>query len=139
MTRLASAGFDPAQTVLVADPLPAPSPGSVTNQNAGIVEFTSYAPKRIVLRAQADCPAVLLLSDRYNSNWKVSVDGKPEKLLRCNYLMRGVQVAPGQHVIEFDFAPPIGSLYVSLTAVALGLMLCGLLALHSRRQAAIED
>jgi hypothetical protein len=139
ITRLASAGFDPAQTVLVADPVPAPSPGSVTNQNAGTVEFADYAPKRIVLRAQADCPAVLLLNDRFNSNWKVSVDGKPEKLLRCNYLMRGVQVAPGQHVIEFDFAPPIGSFYVSLTAVALGLMLCGLLALHSRRQAAIED
>jgi hypothetical protein len=139
LTNLASVEFDPAQTVLVADPLPAPGPGSVTNQNAGTVEYADYAPKRIVLRAQAGCPAVLLLNDRFNPNWKVSVDGKPEKLLRCNYLMRGVQVAPGQHVIEFNFAPPVGSLYVSLTAVVFGLTLCGILALRSRRQAATQD
>jgi hypothetical protein len=133
LTNLASAGFDPTQTVLVADPLPTAPRGSVTNQNAGTAEFADYAPRRIVLRVNANCPAVLLLNDRFDPNWKVSVDSKPEKLLRCNYLMRGVQVSPGQHVIEFRFAPPIGSLYVSLAAVVLALGLCGLLALYARR------
>ena len=69
-------------------------------------------------------------------NWKVSVDGKPETLLRCNYLMRGVQVPPGEHVIEFRFDPPINTLYVSLAAVALGLGLCGFLAFYPWKQPA---
>jgi hypothetical protein len=53
------------------------------------------------LQAKAGCPAVLLLNDRYDSDWKVWVDRKPETLLRCNYLTRGVYLQPGAHVVEF--------------------------------------
>jgi uncharacterized membrane protein YfhO len=77
---------------------------------------------------------VLLLNDKFHPDWTVSVDGKPERLLRCNYVMRGVQVPPGEHVIEFRFAPPINTLYVSLAAVAVGLVLCGFLALSAWKQ-----
>ena len=136
LTKLASAGFDPAQTVLVADPVPAPSPGSVTNQNAGTVEFTGYAPKRIVLQAKASSAAVLLLDDRFESNWKVSVDGKPEKLLRCNYLMRGVYLQAGPHTVEFCFETPMNALYVSLVALVLCLLLLGFLVLGREKEAA---
>ena len=130
LTELASTSFDPEQTVLVANPLPAPPSGSVTNRNAGTVDFADYAPKRIVLRAKADCPVVLLINDRFDPNWNVSVDGKPEKLLRCNYLMRGVQLQAGQHTVEFRFEPPVKALYISLAGVVLGLGLCGFLALY---------
>jgi hypothetical protein len=139
VTKLASAGFDPAQTVLVADPVPAPGPGSVTNQNAGTVEITSYAPKRIVLQAKAAGPAVLLLNDRFESNWKVSVDGKPEKLLRCNYLMRGVYMPAGAHNVEFRFEPPMNALYVSLAAVVIGLLLLGYLVVGREKKAASDS
>ena len=73
-----------------------------------------------VLKAQAAVPAVLLLNDKYDSNWQVTVDGQPAALLRCNYLMRGVQIPKGEHRVEFHFRPPINSLYVSLAAIALG-------------------
>jgi len=92
------------------------------------VDFVSYAPKKIVLHANAASPSVLLLNDRYAPNWKVTVDGKPEKLLRCNYIMRGVQVPAGDHQIEFQFAPSTTGLYISLFAIAIGLGLAGFLA-----------
>jgi hypothetical protein len=136
LTTLASADFDPERTVFVdSSTLNAqPSTNSSTlnpQPSTNSVEFTNYAPKRIVLQAKVGAPSVLLLNDRFDPNWKVSVDGRPEALLRCNYLMRGVQVPPGAHVIEFRFAPPINTLYVSLAVVALGLGLCGFLALYS--------
>ena len=100
LTTLASADFDPERTVLVAHPsIPSRQPHSqpsTTQPSTNSVEFTSYAPKRIVLQAKAGAPSVLLLNDRYDPNWKVSVDGKPETLLRCNYLMRGVLGAAGR-------------------------------------------
>ncbi len=138
LTNLASAEFDPERTVLVADPsVPKPqASANLTSTNS--VEFTSYAPKRIVLQAIAGSPSVLLLNDRFDPNWKVSVDGRPETLLRCNYLMRGVQVPPGAHVIEFRFAPPIDTLFISLAAVVLGLGLCGYLLLYPRKQS-VDD
>ena len=113
--------------MLVADPLPAPGPASGTNQNAGSVEFTSYAPKRIVLQAKAGVPSVLLLNDKFDPNWKVSVDGKPGTLLRCNYLMRGVYVQSGTHTVEFQFKPRVDAFYVSLAAVLVGVLLIGYL------------
>ena len=129
LTNLASAEFDPERTVLVAESsVPKPQASSSLN-STNSVEFTSYAPKRIVLQAKAGSPAVLLLNDRYDPNWKVRVDGKPEPLLRCNYLMRGVYVQPGTHTVEFRFEPPVGTLYVSLAAVAMSLLLLGYLAL----------
>jgi hypothetical protein len=139
LTKLASAEFDPAQTVLVADPLPGPGPGSLTNLNVGTVEFISYAPKRIVMEAKAAGRAVLLLNDRIAPNWKVWLDGKPEKLLRCNYLMRGVYMPAGSHTVEFRFEPPANALYVSLAAVVIGLLLLGYLAFGKEKEAAPDS
>ena len=133
LKKLASPTFDPQQTVLLAAPLPAPAPASATNPNAGTVEFTSYAPKHIVLNARAEKPSVLLLNDKYDSNWEVWVDGRPAPLLRCNYIMRGVYLTPAQHTVEFMFRPPIGALYVSLAAIALGLVLLGVVAWPQRK------
>lgn len=123
--------FDPAQTVLVAGELPSPT-DAAANQNAGTVEFASYAPKRIVLKAKADMPAVLLLNDRYDPNWQVFVNGKPAQLLRANYIMRAVHLPAGTHEVEFLFRAGTGPLYVSLAAIVLAIGLIGLLASHSR-------
>jgi len=136
LTQLAAKDFNPAQTVLVAEPLPSPKEGA-TNA-AGKVEFKSYAPKRIVLNARAEVPSVLLLNDKHDPNWQVAVDGKPAPLLRCNYIMRGVYLEPGEHTVEFKFQPPVGALYVSLGAIALGLVLLGFAFADARRQPASQ-
>ena len=62
----------------------------------------------------AKAPSVLLLNDRIAPGWTVSVDQMPAKLLRCNFIMRGVFLSPGEHVVEFKFQPPLWTLYVSL-------------------------
>lgn len=130
LSQLASPAFDPEKTVFVSA---TPNPGSLapvaTNSNGGTVEFTSYAPKHIVFKANASAPSVLLLNDRYDANWKVTVDGQPATLLRCNYIMRGVQLSPGTHTVEFKFALPVRPLYVSLAAIGVGILLCGLLVM----------
>jgi uncharacterized membrane protein YfhO len=121
--ELADPAFDPAQTVLLAEPLPI-APG--TNQSAGEVKFESYAPKQIVLAAKANAPAVLLLNDKYDPNWKVTVNGQPAKLLRANFIVRGVFLEKaGEHRVEFKYQPPLIGLYVSLASVAAALALLG--------------
>jgi hypothetical protein len=131
LETLGSAKFQPAQTVFVDTPIPGPSD---TNVAPGTVTFTSYKPKEVVLKAQATAPSVLLLNDRFAPNWFVEVDGQRAELLRCNYLMRGVRVPPGEHTIGFRFAPPIDALYVSLAAIVVGLGLIGFLAVTRNSQ-----
>jgi hypothetical protein len=126
LDQLAGASFDPAQTVLVASPISAPA-ATATNQT-GTVEFVSYAPKHIVMRAHAAAASVLLLNDKYDPAWKVFVDGKQQTLLRCNYIMRGVEVSAGDHQVEWRFEPSTRSLYVSLVAILVGFGLIGVLA-----------
>jgi hypothetical protein len=138
LKELAAKEFDPAKLVLVAEKIPPPSAGA-TNAVDGAVEFVSYAPKHIVLKAQAAMPAVLLLNDKYDSNWQVLVDGHPAPLLRCNFIMRGVSLTAGSHKVEFHFRPPHQGLYVSLAGIALGLGLCGVLALYTWKRPAKGD
>src|SRR5262249_38725940 len=100
--------------------------------NAGSVEIESYAPKRIVLKVKATAESVLLLTDRYDVNWRVSVGGKPDTLLKWSYLMRGGHLGAGVHSVEFSFRPRMGVLYVSLRASAVAVGVWGMLRVRSR-------
>ncbi len=126
---LADKNFDPQQTVLVSTPLPT----NPAKENSGTVAFKSYKPADIVFDAKADAPSVLLLNDKYDANWHVSVDGKPAELLRCNFIMRGVYLAPGAHTVEFRFTLPNKPLYVTVAAMVVGIFLLGLLIFLQRR------
>lgn len=130
--QLGDRDFDPWKKVFVSGsdtPNPAPAAAS---QDAGTVNFTDYAPRDIHFNADVKTPAVLLLNDKYDADWKVAVDGKPAPLLRCNYIMRGVYLQPGEHKVEFTFSPPLGTLYVSTFAIAVALGLLVMLVAPSR-------
>jgi len=131
LKKLADPAFDPWQTVLVENEISPPTVNA-TNAASGRVEFASYAPKVLQLKADATAPSVLLLNDRYDPDWKVKVDGREQPLLRCNFLMRGVHIQPGQHTVEFRYEPPTKGFFVSVGAIVAALGLCGVLAISSR-------
>jgi len=133
LKTIADLSFDPAKTVVVSTPSKNLPPLS-THENSGTVEFKSYAPTRMTLAATANDPSVLLLNDKYDPHWRVTVDGKPAELLRCNFLMRGVYLDPGQHTIQFTFSLPNKPLYVTLSAMGLGIALGAFLFFASRRK-----
>jgi hypothetical protein len=120
---LPSAEFKPQEEVIVSAPVPEPPLTAEPSTNTGSVAFVSYAPKRIELKADAHVPSILLLNDKHDPNWRVSVNGKPQPLLRCNYIMRGVHLPAGDHTVVFTFEPPTGALYISVAALIGGLLL----------------
>jgi hypothetical protein len=132
VNTLANLSFDPAKTVLVSTPQPG-LPAVATNENTGTVEFKSYSPKHIVFTANATAPSVLLLNDRYDANWHVTVDDKPAELLRCNFIMRGVYVSAGPHTVKFDFGVEDKLMLVTISALATGLLLSALLVFLTRK------
>ncbi len=138
LEQLANPAFDPAQLVLVSPPAPVPA-GTNATQQPGTVTYTSYAPKHIVLKAEANAPSILLLNDRFDANWNVYVDGRKETLLKCNYLMRGVHLPVGTHEVAFRFEPPTQYLYISLAAVAIGLLLSVMLLFVRKQPVASQD
>lgn len=133
LKQLQDPAFDPQKTLLVDSAIQPDSAVSTNNATAGYVDFVSYAPKEIVLKAEVSTPCILLLNDHFDPHWKVLVDDHPAQLLRCNYVMRGVQLAPGMHSVEFKFQPPFGLLYVSLAADVLALAVFGVLVVSSKK------
>jgi hypothetical protein len=133
LKTLADLAFDPAKTVLVSTPQKNLPAVATNDTDAGTVEFKSYAPKKIIFNANAKTAAVLLLNDKFDENWRVTVDGQPAALLRCNFIMRGVQLAPGAHTVEFDFSLPSGPLKVTLVATVIAILLLGLLVFLTKK------
>ena len=76
---------------------------------------------------------MLLLNDQYDPGWSVTVDGRPAELMRCNYLMRGVYLPAGTHTVEFSFTLPHKLLYVTLSAMLLGILLGAYLFIAGRK------
>jgi len=132
LRALTEKDFNPNERVLLAEGLPG---SSTTNVPAGEVSYVSYAPKRVVLKATAKTPAVLLLNDKYDPNWRVTVNGQPAKLLRANHIVRAVHLpAAGEHVVEFSFEPSTLTLKISLAAIALGAVLLIYVSFFQRRE-----
>ena len=127
LVTLISHEFDPQQTVLIAQNTPVEQPPGDPKVDPGTVSITDYQPKRVTLQANATTPAVLLLNDRIAPAWSVWVDQKPASLLRCNYIMRGVFLTPGEHTVEFRFRPSLTPLYLSLCAWGVGILTAGYL------------
>lgn len=133
MKTLTNPTFDPSSMVLVSDNIP-PAAAVSTNASGGRVEISSYSPRRLVLKADATAPSILLLNDRYDQDWQVTVDGQVAKLLRANFIMRGVQVPGGQHMVVFEFRPSLTGLKISLAAIGIGVVMCGFVWWNGRRQ-----
>ncbi len=138
LEKIFDPGFDPQNEVIVAGGVAESATNTASDVAAGRVDFAGYAPKDMVLNAEAAAPSVLLLNDHYDQDWKVWVDGRPDTLLRCNYLMRGVYLAPGSHLVEFKFQPPVRLLYVSLAAILLALLGLGYLWFSDVKSPAVE-
>ena len=134
LEQLVSREFDPQKTVLVSKETPVAASPLLSEADPGTVTITSYHPKDVVLHATAKTPCVLLLNDKSAPDWKALIDGKPAKVLRCNYIMRGVYLQPGEHEINFHFQPKITTLYISLSAWATGLLIAVFLFFSNRRR-----
>jgi hypothetical protein len=118
-------GFDPRTTAIVEQPVAGLSGG-------GSSRIVRYEPERVELRARADGRGLVMLSDVWFPGWKATVDGRDVPIHRVDYLLRGVQVGPGEHTIVMTYQPwswRIGWI-VSLTCA---LLLLGALWKSARR------
>lgn len=118
LSRLISPSFDPSTTVILSDPVAEIKP--TKDVQRGDVSFVKYSAKQVTLKTKAETSQVLLLNDRWHEKWEVTIDGHPAKLMRANFIMRGVVVPAGEHAVEFQYRPPTSTLWVSLSAVAVG-------------------
>ena len=121
--RIPDPKWDPSKLALLSGELP-PRESTLP---ASPVTVKKYSRKRIEMETNGKEDGVLVLNDRYNPDWQITVNGEPAEVIQANYIMRGVKVPAGPATIKMNFAPyksqfMISSL-VSIIVIAWGIFI----------------
>jgi uncharacterized membrane protein YfhO len=76
--------------------------------------------------ARSDAPGYLLLTDTFYPGWRATVDGVPAEILRADVAFRALRLEPGEHRVEFSYQSVSLRWGAWISAVALLLLICGL-------------
>lgn len=129
LARLGSESFNPAVALLEARP-----EGFETDSitPGGEVELVEWRPGRVTATTRSDQPELLVLTETHDPGWKVTIDGRGIPTERVDHALMGVRLQPGEHRVEFRYAPDSwrNGLWLALAGV-LGLAAAS--ALQGRR------
>ena len=114
--------------------------GKATAQDStAVVKLTSYAPNELKYEVNSRQGGVLVFSEIYYPGWEATVDGQPADLGRVNYVLRAMNVTPGQHEVVLSFFPKSIDTTEKLAYAAiavLGLLVILYIVLQLRRRKA---
>jgi len=99
--------FDPRQTALLElniNELPQ-LPGGLMAADS-VARITRYEANQLRIETTASTASMLILSEIFYPGWVATLDGQPARIYVADYLLRGISLPPGQHVVEMHYAAP---------------------------------
>lgn len=93
---------DLLQTVFLQEK---PDTTKLNAANSSNVSFVSYKYNNVVLEVNTSSSGILVLTDDYYPGWKVTVNGRNQKILKADYSFRGVVVPKGKSIVKFSYLP----------------------------------
>ena len=87
------------------------------------VKITKYMSDQIEYDVYSKNGGVIVFSEVYYPGWTATVDGQPAQLGRANYLLRALNVAPGQHKVVLTFRPKSVTVTETVAYVAYAILL----------------
>jgi Bacterial membrane protein YfhO len=93
--------FDPSRTGLVEEPLEVKGDADATAE--AVVQRVTDTVVEVLTRSSTI--SFLVMSDVYYPGWSVTVDDAPSRLYQADYVLRGVVVPAGEHLVRFKFTP----------------------------------
>jgi hypothetical protein len=116
-------GFDASRTAVLES---APG-GPITTRPAaaGITDiaYVSLGPQAARVLVGTPRGGIAVVRNMYDPNWHAMLDGRAVPLLQVDYLLQGVHVPPGRHILDLRYDDPWirPSLWASVLAlIALG-------------------
>ena len=100
-------GFNPANTAIVDVRFSEQIIDGLDNVGASIT-LTEYKPNYLKYNSTASKSGIAIFSEiYYDKGWNAYVDGELKPHFRANYVLRGMQIPAGKHVVEFKFEPAV--------------------------------
>ena len=73
---------------------------------SGSIRLTEYKPNYLKYEADLTEQSLAAFSEvYYPKGWVAKIDGSEVDYLRLNYVLRGIELPKGKHMIEFEFVP----------------------------------
>jgi len=107
-TEIASLnGFNPANTAIVDVRFIEQMIDGLDNVGTSIT-LTEYKPNYLKYNSTSSKNGIAIFSEiYYDKGWNAYVDGELKPHFRANYVLRGMQIPAGNHVVEFKFEPTV--------------------------------
>jgi hypothetical protein len=119
--RRVVSGLDPARIAVLEEE---PGIGTLDSSSdlTGTATYVSLGPQAARVEVDLPAPAIIVIRNVYDPNWRATVDGRPVRLMAADYVVQGVAVPAGAHTIELGYDDPT----VGLGLLGSGLALAGL-------------
>ena len=105
---------------------------------ASVVTLTAYEPNELQYDVRSGKGGVVVFSEVYYPGWTATVDGEPAELGRVNYILRAMNLQPGEHKVVLTFKPKsirrTESIAYAASAVLLLAIIGGLVVQYRRKE-----
>ena len=124
---------DPAtdlrRTAILPEPLPEPvAAAPIDSASTASVSLVRHTPREVVWDVETDRRRLLVVNEvYYPAGWHASIGGEAAPIHRVNYLLRGVVVPEGRHIVTMRFDPPLHERGVLLSTFGTALAYLGAL------------
>jgi len=99
--------FNPRDTAIVDVKYKADLASVTPADSMSSIKQTAFDNDAIKYESNASAPHLAIFSEIFYKDWNASIDGAPAKVIKANYLLRGLVVPAGKHVIDFKFEPKV--------------------------------
>ena len=114
-------GFDGSRIALMEGELDLPAMHRLSQKGLAEVQVDRPSPNALHIRTRTDAERFLILSEMWFPGWKATLeDGTPLTIHRTNYLLRGLIVPPGEHMIRMVYQPTSVIVGMLITAGTMG-------------------
>ncbi|MBR1469020.1 MAG: YfhO family protein, partial [Prevotella sp.] len=111
---------------------------AVEQDTASVVTLTAYEPNELKYNVVSGKGGVVVFSEIYYPGWTATVDGEAAELGRVNYVLRALNLKPGEHEVTLTFKPRSIQrtetiAYAASLLLLLAILGCGFLVFKKRR------
>jgi hypothetical protein len=105
---------------------------STQQDSVSIVTIEKYEPNQLTYKVKSGKGGVVVFSEIYYPGWTATIDGQEAELGRVNYVLRALQVKPGEHEVVLSFFPKTVDRTETIAYCSLGLLFLLIIAVVAR-------
>lgn len=99
--------FNPADTAIADESFKAAVGQYSSGDSTDFIKQVKFDNDEIDYESNSTGNRIAIFSEIYYKDWNAYIDGKPAPIFKANYVLRGLNIPAGKHLIKFKFEPKV--------------------------------